>query len=154
MDNDYEKLLAADIDRELRGLPGLRAPAGIVDRVMQALQQRAQLPWYQQAWPAWPPALRFASLALLLAMLGGLCFAGGKVSQFEAFASCLSRIGSWFAGFSAVWSAIHVLLNTLVLVLKHLGTGFLIACLVALGAGYAMCLGLGSVCLRLAGARR
>jgi hypothetical protein len=38
--------------------------------------------------------------------------------------------------------------------MKQLGTGIIVAALVAVALGYAMCLGLGTVCVRLAFARR
>ena len=41
-----------------------------------------------------------------------------------------------------------------VLVVKKLGTGFIVTCLVAMGIGYAMCVGLGTVYFRLAFAKR
>jgi hypothetical protein len=39
-------------------------------------------------------------------------------------------------------------------VVKKLGTGFIVTCLVAAGIGYAMCVGLGTVYFRLAFAKR
>jgi hypothetical protein len=40
------------------------------------------------------------------------------------------------------------------LAVKQIGTGFIVAALAALAIGYAMCLGLGTACVRLAFARR
>jgi hypothetical protein len=37
---------------------------------------------------------------------------------------------------------------------QSLGTGFIAGCLAAAALGYAMCVGLGTVCVRLAFARR
>jgi hypothetical protein len=154
MNNDYEKWLEREVDRELKGLPELNAPAGISSRVLQAIAGRSRLPWYRQSWPAWPPALRFASLALLVAMFGGLCFAGWRVSQLETFANGVGRVGNLFGSMSAIWSAVHVLTSTLALLLKQLGTGLMVGCLILIFAGYALCLGLGTVSFRMAFARR
>jgi len=154
MNPNYEKLLETEIDRELKSLPELQAPAGMVNRVFQAIDSRARLPWFRQAWPAWPPVLRFTALGFLLAMFGGLCFAGWQVAQLESVNSSLKQVGNWFASIGAVGNALHVVISTLGLALKQLGTGFLIACLVIIAGGYAMFLGLGTVCFRLAYARR
>ena len=55
---------------------------------------------------------------------------------------------------SALGNAVSVLLGAVTLAVKQLGTAFIVAALVAVAAGYAMCLGLGTVCVRLALARR
>jgi hypothetical protein len=154
MNNEHDHLLEVEIDRELKALPELRAPVGLVNRVMQTIQAPVCLPWYRQAWPAWPPALRLVSLAMLIAMVGGAGFAGWKITHLETVASGLHRVGDWFGSVGAMFGAVHVLVNTLGLLLKQLGTGFLIACLAIIAAGYALCLGLGTVSLRLAFARR
>jgi hypothetical protein len=154
MKYDYEKQLEAEIDRELKGLPDLSAPATMAARVMRTIGSRAQIAWYRQAWPAWHPVVRAVALVLLVAMFGGLCFAGWHIAHIEAVAAGLQRVGGWFAGMGAVWNAVHVLLSTLVLLVKKLGTGVLMACMLALVASYAMWIGLGTVYVRLAFARR
>jgi hypothetical protein len=47
-----------------------------------------------------------------------------------------------------------VLVNAALLAAKKLGTGFIVACLVAVGLGYALCVGLGTVYFRLALAKQ
>jgi hypothetical protein len=54
----------------------------------------------------------------------------------------------------ALGNAVGAVLGAGLLAVKHFGTGFIVAALVALVLGYAMCLGLGTVCVRLAFARR
>ena len=61
MNSEYEKRLEAEIERELKGLPELTAPGTLVSRVMAAIEQRADRPWYRQPWQAWPVALRAAA---------------------------------------------------------------------------------------------
>ena len=41
MNSDYERNLEAQIDRELRALPDLRAPAALHSRVMAAIERKA-----------------------------------------------------------------------------------------------------------------
>ena len=53
-----------------------------------------------------------------------------------------------------IQNTFNVLVSAAVLVVKKLGTGFIVTCLVAMGIGYAMCVGLGTVYFRLAFAKR
>ena len=154
MNFEYEKRLEAEVDRELKGLPELMAPHTLVLRVMKAIQARLGLPWYRQSWQMWPIALRAVTLVVLLALFGGVCFGTWKLTHLESFAAAMQRTGVWFAGFGAIWHAAGALLNALILALKNLGTGFLIACFAALAIGYALCVGLGTIYLRLGLARR
>ena len=65
-----------------------------------------------------------------------------------------TEFGGFFTGVSAVWSILHALLAAVVLVAKHLGTWFMVGCGLALALGYAIAVGLGTACVRLAYARR
>ncbi len=154
MNNEYEKRLEAEIDRELKGLPELAAPSTLVSQVMTAAAKRSNLPWYRQSWLMWSPPLRVAALAILLALFGGLCLAGAQVTHAESFAIVAHKVGGCFGVVTAVWSAVTVLLNAVFLVVKQLGSGFIIACSLAAAFGYALCVGLGTVYMRLAFARR
>lgn len=59
------------LDRELKQLPGPRAPQTLLPRVMAAAAQ-ARVPWYRQPWVAWPADAQTASVAVLLVVLAGL----------------------------------------------------------------------------------
>jgi hypothetical protein len=154
MNPDYDKQLDATISRELKALPELAAPGVLANRVMAALGQRARLPWYRRSWQMWPVNLQAVSLVVLLALFGGLCLAGWELSQAEATVFALHRVGEWFSGLSMIENTFNVLASAAVLVVKKLGTGFIVTCLVAAGIGYAMCVGLGTVYFRLAFAKR
>ena len=154
MNSDYEKQLESEVDRQLKALPPLVAPATLVARVLAVIENRAVLPWYRQSWPVWPLALRAVSLLILLGGFGALCFAGWEVSQAPSVLAAGHRIAGWFSGMNTVWNAMNALGGAVVVVAKHLGTGFIIGCLAAVALGYALCLGLGTVYVRLAFARR
>ena len=154
MKADYEKRLAGEIDRELQKLPELIAPRTLILRVMAAIEQRLNLPWYRQAWQVWPLALRGVSLVILLALFGGLCFGAWKLANAETVVTAMQRPLNWLSGFGAILYAVSLVLSSIILAIQHLGTGVLIACLAALAFGYAMCLGLGTVYVRLALIRR
>lgn len=154
MNFEYEKRLEAVVDRELKSLPELRAPSTLMFRVMKAVEARLGLPWYRQSWQMWPLALQTVSLVVLLALFGGLCFGTWELTHTESFAAATHTAGSWFSGFGVIWHATAALLNALVLAVRQLGTGFLVAIFAALALGYALCVGLGTVYLRLGLARR
>jgi len=154
MNPDYDKQLEAAISRELKALPELAAPGVLANRVMAALEQRVRVPWYRRSWQMWPVNLQAVSLVVLLALFGGLCLAGWELSQAEATVFALHRVGEWFSGLSMIENTFNVLASAAVLVVKKLGTGFIVTCLVVAGIGYAMCVGLGTVYFRLAFAKR
>ena len=154
MNPDYDKQLEAAISRELKALPELAAPGALANRVMAAIGQRARVSWYRRSWQTWPVALQAAALVVMLALFGGLCLGGWQLSQIGTATLALHRVGEWFSGLNVIGNTFSVLVNAAVLVAKKLGTGFIVACLVAAGTGYAMCIGLGTVYFRLAFAKR
>jgi hypothetical protein len=151
---DHARWLAAQTDALLKGLPPRQAPATLVPRVMAAIQTRAALPWYRESWQMWPLPLRIGSLAVLVGCFGGLCLAGGQLPQAAAQAAAALQLSHWFLGARALWDVLVVLSQAAVSVGKHLPGGFAVACLVALGLGYATCVGLGAAWLRFTFARR
>jgi hypothetical protein len=62
---DLERL----IDRELRALPPPRAPRSLLPRVMAAVGDRAQRPWYTRAWLQWPVGWQLASAFVLIGVV-------------------------------------------------------------------------------------
>src|SRR5208282_2508758 len=154
MNPDYEKRLEAEISRELKALPELAAPPSLANRVMTALEQRCRVPAYHRSWQTWPVVWQAASFAALLALFGGLCLGGWELSQAKATTLALHRVGEWLSGLNMIGNTLNVLVNAALLALKKLGTGVIVAGLVIMGLGYAMCVGLGSIYFRLASANR
>jgi hypothetical protein len=154
MNSEHERELELEIDRELKALPELPAPGTLVRRVMLELERRRSLRWYTQPWQNWPLTLRVAALVLLSTMFGGLCFASWQLTRAAGVSAAMQEVGGLFSGLTTVWNLINVLLGAVVLVVKHLGTGFMIGCALVAGLGYALCVGLGTAYVRLAFARR
>lgn len=154
MNSQQERELELEIDRELKSLPELAAPNALSRRVMLAIEQRRALPWYAQPWQNWPMPLRFAALSLLSIMFGGLCLASWQLTKAAGVSAAMQEVGGLFSGLTTVWNTINVLLGAVVVVVKHLGTGFMIGCALIAGLGYALFVGLGTACVRLAMARR
>jgi hypothetical protein len=93
-------------------------------------------------------------MAVLLVCFGGLCLAAWQLTQLEGTAALGREVGRLFGGVTAVFNVLGVLFESAVLIVKKLGTAFIIGCLLMIGIAYTTCLGLGSVCIRLALARR
>ena len=154
MNPEYEKELAAWVDRELKALPTLRAPETLVSRVMATLEQRAALPWYRRSWQTWPVALQAAFMVVLLAGFGGVCVASWQCVHTPAFASVSREVVGLFSFLGTAWKTVNVLLSAVALAFKSLGSAVVIGSIVALLFGYAMCVAFGTVYVRLAFARR
>jgi hypothetical protein len=149
MNSDYEKKLDIEIGTVLKDLPELEAPDALVTRVMIRLERRSRIIWYRRSWQTWPLGLQTTSLLVLIVLFGGLCYAGLELSHADLATTTGQRVGGWFSNLSAVTSTLMILLNSFCLVVKKLGTGVVVACLFAIGLGYVMCVGLGTVYMRL-----
>jgi hypothetical protein len=154
MNSEYERELESEIDRELARLPQLEAPATLARRVLLAVEQRRGLRWYNMPWQNWPMVLRITALALLSILFGALCVASWQLTKAAGVSAAFQEVASLFSGLTTLWNIVNVLLGAIVLVAKHLGTGFIIGCVFVAGSGYALCLGLGTAWLRIASARR
>jgi hypothetical protein len=154
MNPEYQKRLETEIGRELRGLPELQAPANLSKRVMEAISRREQVPWHRQSWEMWPAAVRFAAMVLMLGSFGALCFASWQLTRAAGFSTAMQEVGHLFSGVTAIWNALNAVAVAGLHVVRHFGTGFVIASCAAVAFGYLMCVGLGTACVRLAFARK
>ncbi len=154
MNSPYEEKLAAEIDRELKSLPELQAPSTLIPRVSAAIARRQRLPWYRQSWSAWPAPMRAAALVILAAFFASLCLGAWRLPDTESYSAATGHAAGWFSGLATLWYALNALIATLAQAVQLLGRGILLGCLAAVALAWAMCLGLGTVCLRLALARR
>jgi hypothetical protein len=150
---DYERQLEERIECGLKGLPELPAPPVLAGRIMVAVRHRAERPWYQRPWQAWPVALRGSSLAIVLVLFGGLCWGTSELGHGLASASGFQALAGQAAGLGLFLRTLGVLGDAAILSLRHLGTGWLAAIFAALFLVYVACVGLGTVSLRLAMAR-
>ena len=154
MNSEHEERLAAEIDRELKALPELKAPSTLLGRVMRAIEVRQRLPWYRQAWSAWPVPLRAAALLILVSFFASLCLGVWKLPDTESYMTASRQAAGWFSGLTTLWNALNALVGTLAQAVQQLGRGFLIGALAAVALAWAMCLGVGTACVRLALASR
>src|ERR1700746_2664037 len=136
MTEEYQKRLESEVDRKLKDLPALAAPSSLMLRVLQAIERRLNLPWYQQSWQMWPAAIRAVAFVLMLALFGAVCFVTWKLSHLEIVTDAMQRPLGWLAEFGAIWRALGAVASAVVLAFKQAGTGFLIACFTGLALGY------------------
>jgi hypothetical protein len=154
MNPEYEKRLEMELDRELKGLPDVTAPEDLSRRVMAAIEATTAPRWYRQSWQFWPTPVQVLSLGIMLLLFGALCFEVWKLKQYAAVSPMGQEVGVWFAWGSTWWNAVNTVFAALVLTVKQFGTWILLACFGALALAWALCLGLGTVYLRIAFARR
>lgn len=145
-DHDFE----TDLDRALKALPELEAPAGMVPRVMAAIALREAAPWHRLPWHAWPPVLRAVSLVVLLAAFGGFLAATWQLTHAAGRTETMAELRGLLSGAGVIWRALDILAGSMVMAVKQLGavTLGLIACSLALA--YATCVGAGALFWRLA----
>ena len=117
---------------------------------MAAAEQQAARPWYRQSWAAWPTPVRVFALAVLVSVFAGICWAGAMVPASPAVASAMKDVNHWRANAGTVWNAVQVVSGAGLLLLKQLGPWVIGGALALLVLGNAVCMGLGTLCVRLA----
>jgi len=151
--SDYEQQLAERIDCELKALPELQAPPALTGRILAAVTRRAALPWYRRSWQAWPAPVQTASVTVLLALGGGLCWGVFALARALAAAPAIQNLAASAAGLRVIWRTLGVLGDAAILCCRHVGPVALAGVLAALFLVYAACIGLGTLSLRLATVR-
>jgi hypothetical protein len=154
MSLEYERNLEVEIDRELKSLPEIPAPVTLISRVVASIELRKALPWFRRAWDTWPSSLQGIFLVAMLALFGGICFGVWEGTQTTTFALAAHKVGGWFSGMSAIWTALNALAGSALAIVKQFNTAVVIALIVIAGLGYAIFLTLGTVYVRLAFAKR
>ena len=154
MSLDYEKKLEVEVDRELKGLPEIAAPATLIARVMASIELRKALPWFRRAWHTWPGSLQGLFLIAMLALFGGICFGGWEASHTATFGLAVHKVGGWFSGLGAIYTALNALAGAGIALIKQINSAVLVGLLCAAGLGYSLFLALGTMYVRLAFAKR
>ena len=143
-----------ELDRRLRELPMLPAPAGLRARVMASIEHRDRLAWWQRPFWDWPTAARVAAFVLGVGAAVVALWFGAVMLHFIAVsgAETVVRVVGPVVGLGT--SVLVVLGRALGTCLGRMNPSVLIAGGVALGMGYACTVGVGTVCWRAANARR
>lgn len=154
MNPNHEHELEALVDRELKSLPPLPAPPSLAPRILATIATRVETPWYRRPWTTWPLAMRVPSFALLLALFGGLCFGGWKLFQTNALTVTTTKVSGVFSVVDLTLRILAVLREAALQVVQHAGSVYVIGFAVMAFLAYALCLALGSACVRFAYVRR
>jgi hypothetical protein len=154
MNSNEDKAWEARIDRALKELPELSAPAGLVERTMETLERRRKPSQFHQPWPMWPLWLRAVSLVSMLAFLGGLCAVRWEFARSLLGQEFAQRVNNQFSNWNVALGTLDALGRAAVTVAHHMNTWVAILCLVASVAAYFACIGLGTAAVRLAFSRR
>jgi hypothetical protein len=104
------------VHRELRQLPAPRAPYTLLPRVLAAVQQWSQRPWYARAWFTWPAAAQIASAAALALIVVGsaLLFANAEIAVGQTSARLLSGVAPLAQRAEATINAARVVWRALI----------------------------------------
>jgi hypothetical protein len=154
MGSQYEQNLESEIDQALKSQPELQAPSTLIPRVSAAIAQRRISPWYRQPWHAWSVSMRAVALVILAGFFASLCLGVWRLPDTQSYLEAARHAAGWFSGLTTLWNALNALLSALAQAIQQLHRGILFGCLTAVALAWAMCLGLGTLCLRLVLARR
>ena len=108
------------VHRQLKALSCPSAPNTLLPRIMSAIQQRLERPWYTRALFTWPLAGQAACVVALLAVVGGVALwlpnarDAGSTLLSALFGNETQRIATAVARVGAAVSAIEVVRRTLV----------------------------------------
>jgi hypothetical protein len=145
-ETDLENL----IHRELRRLPGWKAPTTLAPRVIAAIQAQANRAWWQQPFWAWPGLVQVGFFGLLLVIVGVFARFGwwlGKIMTSETWPRPVQHFIE-LAG--SLWDGLTTLVNAFSLVM-HSGLQPWLWGLAGLSViMYLSCVGVGTVFLRFA----
>jgi len=121
---------------------------------MAEIERRERAPWYRQSWQMWPMPIRAAAFMALACLFGTICYGAWQLPHVEAVVAFQKHVGGLFSAAGAIGHGFAVAARVAVESIRDLGYGFVIGCVAAVGLGYAICLGLGTVGVRMILARR
>ena len=145
-----EDMIEELIDRELRKLPDLAAPPTLVHRVMLAVHADAEKPWWGKSWFYWPRPVQFLSLAALVMLAGLSAYVAGAAWEGLGVSSLPTVAREWLASWAGVWELLAGLFNTAAVLLRVGGKEILLFGAILGLFYYAACVGLGTLCYRVA----
>lgn len=133
---------------ELRALPPRRAPASLESRVLAAIAQHANLPWWKQHFLRWPLAARlgFLALAALIAQVS-LQASAWLIDALRA-SGASEAIANPARALRNDWSFIQSMNDIVQVVLNAIPAPWLYGTLAVVGLMYATLFGIGSIAFR------
>ena len=147
MQNDPDRQLEDLIHRELRKLPDREAPASLLPRVMAFVHTREARPWWQQPWLTWPRLAQAVSGSVFVTCLAGL---GLAATTFLPSSLSLNFVQIPVGIGSFAWSVLSTLGNAFALVIRTIPTPYLLLGAAIVASSYFSCIGLATLCYRVA----
>lgn len=154
MDTHSQQPLEELIHRELSKLPDRSAPDSLIPRVLDKIRARAQKPWWQRPWTQWPMGVQVASLPLMFASVGLTVFGLSILWKMLTVESALESFADRFDSLSPILDVVTALGNAVLLLGRAVGEQWLLAALLVPFGMYAACVGLGTLCYRMASYKR
>jgi hypothetical protein len=148
MQPELDPKLEALLDAELKRLPDIGAPGNLVSQVMTVLKVRAGLPWWQRAWWDWPLAAKSAFLLLALTLVG--VAGGGSALLGDEAAVYSENVSDKLGLLTPFWNLLLTLANVAQTLWDRLGEPYLLYLGVLAAVAYLVCIGAGTVFLRVA----
>lgn len=154
MESNPQQTLEELIHRELSKLPERPAPEALVPRVLARIQARQQKHWWQRPWPQWPWAAQFVSLPLMLASVAAALFGFSVLWKLMAGYTDVVTISAMLDPVTDALDFLGVIGNTALVLARSVGQEWLLAALLVPLLMYLACVGLGTLCYRMAYSRR
>lgn len=144
------KSLEELIHRELSSLPERTAPQTLIPRVLAQIEARARKRWWQRPWTDWPCPLQVISFPFMLASALGTVVGVSLLGQWLLTQLSAVPVSRAIILMSAAWDILNALGGALVVLGRAAFQPWMLAGLVVAAAMYAACLGLGTLCYRVA----
>ncbi len=148
-----ESELEQAIDRELRRLPDLRAPADLLPRVLQIAGERMKRPWWRKPVVLWPPAARFLFLVVTAGLAGVLFYFTWGISVGVPVGSFGDEIAQFTGRVELARSTMGSLGGAAVMVARSVGPWLPWSAAAVVVMSYLTTVGLGTCCYRLISGR-
>jgi hypothetical protein len=97
--------LGALVNTKLEQLPTPKAPPTLLPRVLQAVREWAERPWYARAWLTWPVGWQAASLLSLVLLVGAVVWIWPDVQA--AVGTAAPQLAAWLRIVSRVEATTH-----------------------------------------------
>jgi len=113
------------VDTKLKQLPAPRAPRTLLPRVLQAVHEWAERPWYARAWLTWPVRWQASSVLALVLLVGAVVWiwphaqaaASTAAPQLAVWLRIASRVEATTHAGRVLWLALLAPVAAVVIVL-------------------------------------
>jgi hypothetical protein len=154
MESTPQQALEQLIHRELSKLPDRSAPEDLIPAVLAQIAARQRKRWWQCPWINWPLAAQVASVPLLSAGVAACLLGLSMLWRLAMAQATVDTISERWDGVSAVWDVFAALGNAVLLLGRSVGQEWLLIALLIPLLMYVACVGLGTLCYRLASSCR